>query len=417
MIMQEIPEMGQHLEHLISYLPLSHVAAQMIDIHGPLMLAANFKHPATVWFARPDALRGTLRDTLLAARPTMFFGVPRVWEKFREALLRARRGGVLGAIGDWAKSVASEKFLASQLGSDAEPPLAFPVAKLLLNKVRAALGLDRCRYCLSGAAPITTETLDYFGSLDIPIHQVYGMSECTGPATLDLPDRTKNGSVGPALPGIEIKLDHVEGRDKPNEGEICYRGRNVMMGYMKNEEKTAESIDQDGWLHSGDVGRFDENGFVFITGRIKELIITAGGENIAPVPIEGDIKKLLAGLSNVMMVGDRRKFCSMLVTLQTEPIPETGTFSDKLAGEALQVDPSCITVKDAQKSEVWTRYIERGRTTYNNEIAVSNAQKLQKFVILDTDFSVAEGDLTPTLKLKRSVVAEKYANEIDSMYV
>jgi long-chain-fatty-acid--CoA ligase ACSBG len=225
----------------------------------------------------------------------------------------------------------------------------------------------------------------------------------------------KVGSTGPSLPGCEMKLMHEEGRDKPGNGEICYRGRHIMMGYMKMEEKTRGAIDEEGWLHSGDVGRVDEKGLLYITGRIKELLITAGGENIAPVPIEDFIKSRIPAVSNFMMVGDKRKYNVALVTLKTEP-NEDGTFSDKLAGEATSVS-SATTVGEAKSDEAWQKYIMDAITAYNNsDILVSRAQKIQKFVILDRDFSVPEGELGPTLKLKRGTVMEHFEKEIEGLY-
>jgi long-chain-fatty-acid--CoA ligase ACSBG len=288
--------------------------------------------------------------------------------------------------------------------------------KLVFQTVKERLGLDRCVFFISGAAPITRDTLSFFGSLDIPILEVYGMSECTGPSTIGTPSAFRIGTVGPAIPGVELRIDHDPNRDKPGHGEICYRGRNIMMGYMKNPQKSAEAIDREGWLHSGDVGHIDEFGLLSITGRIKELIITAGGENIAPVPIEEGIKAELPGISNIMMVGDKRKYNVCLITLFSEMDPDTGRFTNKLSGASLGVNGSdAKTTQEARECPKWKEYLTAGITTCNGR-AVSNAQKIQKFFILDEDFSDPSGDLTPTLKLKRSKVAEKYNAEIETLY-
>lgn len=187
-----------------------------------------------------------------------------------------------------------------------------------------------------------------------------------------------------------------------------------MMGYLNNVAKTKESIDEEGWLHSGDVGRIDpKTELLSITGRIKELIITAGGENIAPVPVEDAIKSFCPAISNVMMVGDKRKYNTALITLRQTPDGEG--FTEKLFGTSLEVNPNVSTVKEAQKDAVWTKYIDEGIAKYN-KMAVSNAQRIQKWRILDTDFSVPGGELTGTQKLKRNVVTEKYAAVIESMY-
>ena len=171
-----------------------------------------------------------------------------------------------------------------------------------MKRIKAAIGLDQAKGFLYGAAPIKQTTLDYFASLDIPILGAYGMSETTGTGCLSPPERYNQKSTGKTLPGAEIKLDNP---DEKGQGEICFRGRHVMLGYLKNEAATRETIDNQGYLHSGDLGKFDENGFLFITGRIKELIITAGGENVAPVNIEDNFKEACPICSNIMVIGEQ----------------------------------------------------------------------------------------------------------------
>eukprot|EP00179_Madagascaria_erythrocladioides_P031149 CAMPEP_0198337132 /NCGR_PEP_ID=MMETSP1450-20131203/25412_1 /TAXON_ID=753684 ORGANISM="Madagascaria erythrocladiodes, Strain CCMP3234" /NCGR_SAMPLE_ID=MMETSP1450 /ASSEMBLY_ACC=CAM_ASM_001115 /LENGTH=188 /DNA_ID=CAMNT_0044041915 /DNA_START=23 /DNA_END=589 /DNA_ORIENTATION=+ len=187
-----------------------------------------------------------------------------------------------------------------------------------------------------------------------------------------------------------------------------------MMGYMKNEQKSAEAIDPHGWLHSGDLGRIDDDGFLYITGRLKELIITAGGENIAPVPVESALKAAAPALANAMMVGDKRKYNVVLVTCKTD-VDAHGVPTDALVGEALAVDAACKTVRDAQRSDKWRAYVQAAVDAANAK-SVSRAAKIQKFAILPTDFSAAGDELTATLKLKRSVVSKKYAGVIDELY-
>jgi len=291
----------------------------------------------------------------------------------------------------------------------------------LLKKVRLALGLDRCVGLYTGAAPISKDTLLYFGSLGMTVLEVYGMSECTGPQTINRPSAHKTGTAGPSIPGTEMKIADP---DKDGNGEICYRGRHIFMGYMKNDKATSETIDDEGWLHSGDIGRVDKDGFLQITGRIKELIITAGGENIPPVLIEDEIIKEIGPIiSNVMAIGDRRKFLTAVVTLKAEPKkdakPGEYPFTDNLAPNALKelqnIGSSATTIAEAIKDEKVKKYIEDGIKRANKR-ATSNAQTIQKFEILPEDFSIEGNELTPTMKLKRRIVTEKYAPVIEKMY-
>jgi len=248
------------------------------------------------------------------------------------------------------------------------------------------------------------------------------MSECTGATTASTNAVHQFGTVGPSLGPNELRIDHQPGRDKPGEGEICYRGRHIMLGYMKDEKKTAEAIDADGWLHSGDVGIVDSDGLLHITGRIKELIITAGGENIAPVPVEDKIKELCPAVANAMMVGDKRKYNVMILTVKTVLNPDTGLSTGELTGDAMRVDPAVTTsdqvaaaVKD--QSSAWAKYLSAGFAEVNSKrFAVSNAQKVQKYAVVPLDFSERGGELTATLKLKRKPTEEKYKDVIDAMY-
>jgi long-chain-fatty-acid--CoA ligase ACSBG len=222
--------------------------------------------------------------------------------------------------------------------------------------------------------------------------------------------------------GTESKVD-------PSTGELCYRGRHIFMGYMYMPEKTAETIDEEGFLHSGDVATFDDcnkqeipegpSGFMKITGRIKELIITAGGENIPPVLIENEMKAAMVALSNCMVVGDKKKFLTMLISVKTEVDLETMLPTNKLAADSLhigkQIGSSATTTEEVAADPLWKEYFEKGRKEANSK-TTSNAQVVQKYALLPTDFSEKAGDLTPTLKLKRNVVAEKYADLIESLY-
>lgn len=242
------------------------------------------------------------------------------------------------------------------------------------------------------------------------------MSECTGPGTLSFPGTYKTGTAGIPLPGSEIKIDNP---DKDGNGEICFRGRHVFMGYMLSDEiKTKETIDSNGYLHSGDIGRFDENGFLQITGRIKELLITAGGENVAPVAIEDTFKHIIPVLSNVMVIGDRKKFLSALFCLRTtanEDTSPTNNLTPDVVAIFEGLGSTSKTVSEANVDPLVKKYLSEGLKKVN-EKSISSAQVVQKFAILPLDFSIPGGELGPTLKLKRSVVDTKYAAEIASLY-
>jgi long-chain-fatty-acid--CoA ligase ACSBG len=371
----------------------------------------------TTWFAKPTALKGTLVQTLRDVRPTLFLGVPRVWEKFQEAMkaIGAQTTGLKLKIATWAKAKGLQGSMAIQRGESV--PWGWWLAnKLVFSKVKANLGLDRCRFHATAAAPIQRDTLDYFLSLNIPLMEVYGMSENCGPETVFVVGQYRIGICGRPMRGVELKIDQP---DEDGNGEVLMRGRHVFMGYLMNEEKTKEAIDADGWLHTGDIGRVDADGFLSITGRIKELLITAGGENVAPVPIEDRMKEEMPLLANVMVVGDKLKFLSMLVTLKCEVDPETTSPLDQLTKDAIAIlkgiGSDAETVSAARDDPKVKAYIEEGMKRAN-DLSVSRAQKIQKFTILPEDFSIPGGELGPTLKLRRPIVGKKYADEIAAMY-
>jgi len=395
---------------VVSYLPLSHIAAQIIDLHGPMACGA------TVWFAKSDALKGTLVDTLQEVRPTMFLGVPRVWEKIQDKVEMQinEMKGFKRALTKWAQRIGTDVGEAKQ--NSTEMPRGYWMAdRLVFNKIKQILGLDRCILQASAAAPITQETIAFFQSLDIPVYEIYGMSECSGPQTLSFDGQHKAGSTGKSIPGSEIK---IEMPDRDGNGEICYRGRHIFMGYMHDEDTTSKTVDKDGWLHSGDIGKLDKNNFLTITGRIKEIIITAGGENIAPIPIEDKVKQYAPIVSNCMVIGDKMKFLSLVCTLRCvmsdahEPLDELDWIS---LDQCRKLGSSAKTVSEALMDPLVLNNIKRAVQEANKQ-AVSNASKIQKFRILPEDFSIGGGELGPTLKLKRRVVMTKYADIIDEMY-
>ncbi|KAG5328577.1 ACBG2 ligase, partial [Acromyrmex charruanus] len=371
-------------EVTVSYLPLSHLVGQLIDIIINIMLAS------TVYFADPNALKGTLINTLLVAQPTIFLGVPRVWEKIYEKMEEeARSNGVIKTwIAEWAKAQALHYYTNKINGIDYKH-WGYVFAKwLVFDKVKAALGLNKCRIFVSTAAPLNINIKKYFLSLDIPLLEGYGMSECSGFHTItDCKEYSMNG-VGKILPGLCTKLYNI---DERGEGEICMSGRQIFMGYLNAPEITKEVKDENGWLHSGDLGKLDSNENLFITGKIKDLIITSGGENVTPYNIEQSILSELPYLSNVMVVGDKRKYLTVLVTLKSNINEETGVPLDTLAPDVLKwaqsIGSSAKTLTEVINSRDTTIYEEIDKAIKRaNMQAISNAQKVQKFEILPHDF-------------------------------
>ncbi|XP_078533297.1 long-chain-fatty-acid--CoA ligase ACSBG2-like [Lissotriton helveticus] len=404
----------QEKQIVVSYLPLSHVAAQFFDIWLSIYLGG------TTYFANKDALKGSVVDTLKEVRPTVFFGVPRTWEKIQAILedMQSTSSSMQGSISTRTSNPGMETNLNQKNVNDwvaAGNPLA---DHLVLQKKKADLGLDRCILPLAGGAPTQRETLDLFLGLNFPIIELYGTSESSGPNTTSVACDYRITSCGKMVTGSRTRI-HTP--DEDGNGEICLRGRHVFMGYLNMVENTKEALDEEGWLHSGDIGKLDQDGFLYITGRIKEMVITAGGENIPPVPIENALKKEVPIISNAVLVGDKRKFLSMLVTLKSSTDPNTLEPKDDLTPDAIQflqqLGSSATRVSEVVRSKDPAIYkaIQEGFNRVNQK-AVSNAQRVQKWVILEKDFSVDDGEPSPTMKTKRSIILKKYEKVIDEFY-
>jgi long-chain acyl-CoA synthetase len=372
----------------LSYLPLSHIAEQMFTLHVPVTSGSQ------VYFA--ESLE-KLKDNLGEVQPSVLFAVPRIWEKFHAALNQglAAAPPLRKKIAAWAMSVGKRVHALRNQGQQESGFLALQyriASRLVYSKLKPKLGLARARYCVSGAAPISAEIIDFFMGLDVPIREVYGQSEDTGPTSFNKPGRTRIGSVGPALPGVEVKI--------AEDGEICVRGPNVFAGYYKDAAASAEAL-VDGWLHSGDLGRFDEDGYLHITGRKKDIIITAGGKNITPKNIETAIKDCPV-VGEAVVVGDRRPYLVALVSLDAEALPKWAQDRGK--------DPAKAHADDGLRAEIQSWLDQR----VNTELA--RVEQIKKFAILEKPLSIDGGELTPTLKVKRNVVATKYADLIDGLY-
>ncbi|XP_068245746.1 long-chain-fatty-acid--CoA ligase ACSBG2-like [Palaemon carinicauda] len=413
-------------ERLVSFLPLSHIAAQVVDIYTCITILGELH------FAEPDALKGSLGKTLVEVEPTGFMGVPRVWEKIYESLMRAGTQAPMykKILAKWAKQHGLNYYqgiLEHRKLSVYERVCHSLAKKLVLDKIKEAIGFGKLRQCVSVAAPVDDYLLEYFLSLDIPVVNVYGMSENITVCAFSYaePGRFKIGSCGKIAPQIQVCIKDIPGHT-PGEGEIIMKGRPVCMGYLGMPEKTHEAIDDEGWLHSGDVGHFDEDGFLYITSRIKELIITAGGENIPPVVIEEKIKKELPFISNAMLIGDNKKYLSLLLTLKAEvdentaeSLPELTPYCKRVLkriGCEAQTVAEALDEVENNPSGPLASLIQEGIERYNSNHAISNAQKIQKWRLLPADFSTYTGEYSSTLKLKRFYVLDKYKDVIDSMY-
>jgi len=403
---------SNYQETCISYLPLSHIAAQMTDIWIPVRAGA------VVWFAKPDALKGSLRQTLQQARPTLFVGVPRVYEKIEESLkgIGANTKGLKKKLADWAKGIALKGNTNKEAGLSV--PFGWTIASGVLKKVSKALGLDRAKMIFTAAAPISKSTLQYFQSINLPLFEIYGMSETAGALTMGTHGQSRITSIGRIMPEAEYKIGNP---DEDGSGELCFRGRMNFMGYLNNIEKTKETIDDELWLHSGDVGKVDDDNYFYITGRIKELIITAGGENIAPVPIEDNIKSELPLIGTAMVIGDKKKFLSCLLTCQVEIDLDTGLPKDTLLPSA-QAYVKGLGLECTKAEELTTDMPEVLRNAIQSAIneankkAVSNAARVQKWKLLPLEFTTAGGELGPTQKLRRPHVMKMYKETIDEFY-
>ena len=374
-------------DRFLSYLPLSHIAEQCVSVYMPMVSGG-----CTAFAESLEKLPENLREV----RPTVFFGVPRVWEKIQAKMQAAGAEApwLRRQIVAWARSKGLAGGYAAQQGRPLPPFHAF-AKKLVFDKVRERLGLDQARACLTSAAPISLGTLEFFLSLGIPILEVYGMSECTGPATFSLPGRFRTGRAGFAIPGTEVRI--------AEDGEVSMRGPHVFLGYYKDEAATRETRDAEGWLHSGDIGELDADGFLRITDRKKELLITSGGKNVAPAPIEARLKTI-PGVAQAVLVGDRRPYCAALLALDAERVAEVAARAGSPARD----------VAAAREDGAFRAYLEAEIEKLNATLA--RYETVRRFALLPGELTIDSGELTPTMKLKRRVVHERHAAAIEELY-
>ncbi len=379
-------------ERVIGYLPMAHVAERNLSLWGAIRTAC------TIYFCPDLALLGRW---LVEVRPHAFFAVPRIWEKMHAALTAgiaaepdaARRAAVNAAVEAGLQAVRL-----AAAGRPLPPALAEARARAeaaVFSPMRARLGLDQARLTASGAAPIAPEILEFFHAIGLPILEVYGQTEGCGIATVNRADRCRIGSVGLAYPGVELRI--------AEDGEILLRGPNCFSGYHQEPALTAETLDADGWLHTGDVGALDADGFLRILDRKKDIIITAGGKNVTPSNLENALKRQ-ALISQAMVVGDRRPYLVALLTLDEAAL---GPFARE-AGLA-HVPAPALREHPALRAAV-----QAAVDAVNAE--VSRVEHIRRWTILPRDWSPATDELTPTLKVRRKVVADKYRAEIEALY-
>jgi long-chain acyl-CoA synthetase len=374
----------------ISYLPLAHIAERMAGHY------LHIKAASTCYFCpSPQEIAQYLSDV----RPQFFFAVPRIWEKLYYGITTSIANTpdeTQRTLAQAAIDACREKVRCEQQGKRVSQEIDEQAqrAQMVTAMIRQRVGLDAVEIASSGAAPIAAEILEWFHAVGVPVTEVYGQSEDTGPTSWNRPGAAKIGTVGPCIPGVEVRL--------ADDGELLVRGGNVTAGYYKEPALTAETFDADGWLHSGDVAEIDADGFIRIVDRKKEIIITAGGKNIAPSNLENLLKqKPLIG--QVCVIGDRRPFVSALIVLDAESALPWAQ------GKGAPPDLTHLAEHPQVLAEVQA-YIDEVNRHLNN------AERIKKFTILRSEWTVESGELTPTLKMKRKVVNQKYAEAIERMY-
>jgi len=374
-------------DNLLCFLPLCHVLERLVSVEAPLAngCVVNFaESPETVF------------ENLQEVSPDVFAGVPRIWEKTysRVMILRSDASGIGRLAFDWAMrtGAAHARVKSPSLGLRARHWLA---DILVLANLRRMLGLSRARRVTSGAAPISPELIDWFAALDVPLVEGFGMTETSGVATINTTDDNHVGTVGAPMPGVLLKID--------DNGELLVGGPGIFAGYWKRPEKTAETITPDGWLRTGDLGRIGNDGHLTITGRMKDIIITAGGKNITPAGIENKLK-FSPYVSDAVVIGDRRKFLTCLIMIDQENV-------EKFAQDR-QV-PFSDFASLTRATEV--RDLIGGVVAETNR-QFAQVEQIKDFRLIDILLTAEDEELTPTMKLKRDFVNKRHAALIDEMY-
>ncbi|MFL5826731.1 MAG: AMP-dependent synthetase/ligase [Thermoleophilaceae bacterium] len=385
----EFPNDGR----VVSYLPMAHIAERNCSQYLPIMLGFT-----TTCCPDPRQVVGYLPEV----RPTWLFAVPRIWEKLKAALeagIEAEQDEQKKAATKRALELGLEKVRLEQAADEVPAELAEEYAKLdeaVLSKIRSMLGLDELESMNVGAAPTPREVIEFYHALGLPLAELWGMSETTGAGACNPPEKIKIGTVGPPAPGIEMKL--------AEDGELLIRGPVNMPGYRNAPDKTRETIDDEGWLHTGDVGEFDDDGYLKIVDRKKELIINASGKNMSPANIEAKIKSASPLIGQAVAIGDGRPYNVALVTLDPDAAPVFAQQHgiEDTSFESLSQEPAVLEA------------VEQGIKRANDDLA--RVEQIKKFKLLPSEWQPGGEELTPTMKLKRKPIAEKYQGEIEELY-
>ena len=374
------------------FLPLCHIAERMGGEYFAMYTGAKLN-----FVENPETIPENVREIA----PTVFTAVPRVWEKFYSGVMISLKEAsrLQQAAYAWGIGVGSQIADKVMAGTPVSGwlKLKFMLARwIALDNARKLIGIHRARFCVTGAAPISPELVKWYMALGVPMLEVWGMTETCGASTGVPASRIKPGSIGPAAGYNEVRLD-------PATGEILVRGTNVFMGYLNMPEKTAETIDADGWLHTGDIGVMDDEGFFRITDRMKDIIITAGGKNVTPSELENELK-FSPYITDAVVIGDKRPYLTAIVMIDQENVEKYAQDHDVPFSNYLSL------TRSAEVQQLIQSEMDR----VNKKFA--RVEQIKKFFLLETQLSAEDEELTPTMKLKRKLVEKKYASQIEAMY-
>eukprot|EP00056_Hartaetosiga_gracilis_P013581 m.226118 g.226118 ORF g.226118 m.226118 type:complete len:865 (+) comp13863_c5_seq4:6572-9166(+) len=389
-------------DRIVSYLPLASVSVQMFDIWIPLVSVS------TVYYGAPKPMiELSFMETMMHARPTLFASVPWIWSRVQEKAQEAKK------LSAWAARKGSKGSVRLQKGESVN--WKFKMANKTFVKIKKAIGLDECRLSFCIDANVLPSVAEYFLSINMPIYEAYGAAECSGWHTISLPKSNRPASAGKPFPGVQVRMTH-------GSHEVLVYGRHVMMGYIQDPELTSEAVDERGWLHTRDIGQADRSGFLYVTGRLDDLILTAGGSHVPPGPLETTLKKNLRGLvSNAVVIGNKRKTLGVLLVLDTELNADFSP-TDNLSAEAISVMkelgstattvPQCL---NGSHTDVLFQFVEKALDLCNEAIA-SVDHKVMKFEFISRGFSRETLEYGPTFKLRRKFIEHRHGAAIERMY-